>query len=272
MWRGSGLCFLALSLLSVCNLPSQASALGQAPNIHPAPQRTLLQSTSNAGDCCARLEAIGFNSTLPVVLLDSSGQLIPHHVNTFITLCTCSKNSSIQDFYGPARAAGRGSSSAKFDKKSFKFRTLGEDGKGIDFPILGMPEEEDWILYGPEEDKTLGMRNYLAYNLARASGRYATRTVYAEVFLLDDGRELSMEHYNGVYIVQERVKRGKDRVNIKKLRPKNLSGGYIFNYDNNNYDDDEITIGPLEGFAHPFVLKYRKKHRTRRQPNRYMAL
>lgn len=51
------------------------------------------------------------------------------------------------------------------------------------------------------------MRNYVAYNLARASGRYAARTVYTEVFLVDDGQPLNMEHYNGVYIGVESVKR-----------------------------------------------------------------
>jgi len=169
--------------------------------------------------------------------------------------------SNIQDYSGPARAAGRGSSSAFFDKKSYKFKTLGPDGKGIDFPFLGMPEDDDWILYGPEEDKTIGMRNYLAYNLARASGNYATRTIYVEVFLVDDGEELNMEHYNGVYVAEEKVKRGKNRVDIKKLTSENLSGGYLFVYDNDNIESGDVpkAFGPLEGFSDPFVLKEPKE-------------
>ena len=71
-----------------------------------------------------------------------------------------------------------------------------------------MPKDNDWILYGPEQDKTQGMRNYLTYNLARASGRYASRTVYVEVFLQDDGSpSLTMDHYNGIYIGMERYRR-----------------------------------------------------------------
>lgn len=69
-----------------------------------------------------------------------------------------------------------------------------------------MPEDDDWILYGPELDQTQGMRNYLTYNLARDSGNYASRTVYVEVFLWQDGSEsLSMDHYNGIYLAMEKM-------------------------------------------------------------------
>lgn len=57
---------------------------------------------------------------------------------------------------------------------------------------------------GDEVDLTQGMRNWLAYNLARASGRYASRTAWAEVFLLDDGAPaLAPSHYHGMYITLE---------------------------------------------------------------------
>jgi hypothetical protein len=101
----------------------------------------------------------------------------------------------------------------------------------------------------------LGMRNYLTYNLARASGRYASRTVYCEVFLIEDGKPLSIEHYNGVYIAEEKVKRDKHRVDIAKLESSDLSGGYIFLYDNDNILAEDVTFGPLPGWTNPFVLK-----------------
>jgi CotH kinase protein len=256
MGRGSNLCSLTLSIVFALSLAS--SAFAQA---DPVLHRTLLQSTNvSAGDCCAKLQAIGFDSPLPVVILDSAGQPIPHGVDTKITLCTCSPASmNVKDYFGPAEAAGRGTSSANFTKKSYKFKTVGADGKSVDFPILGMPQDDDWILYGPELDKTMGMRNYLTYNLARASGRYATRTVYAEVFLVDDGKPLNMEHYNGIYITEEKVKRSKDRVDIKKLKAPNLSGGYIILYDNDNIEATDITFGPLKGWEHPFLLKEPKE-------------
>lgn len=39
------------------------------------------------------------------------------------------------------------------------------------------------MLHGPENDRTLGMRNWLGYNMARWMGRYASRTQYFELFL-----------------------------------------------------------------------------------------
>jgi hypothetical protein len=48
----------------------------------------------------------------------------------------------------------------------------------------GFPSGDEWVLYGPENDKTLGMRNWLAYNIARQMGRYASRTLFLELFLV----------------------------------------------------------------------------------------
>lgn len=39
-------------------------------------------------------------------------------------------------------------------------------------------------MYAPEGDQSLGLRNWLAYNSARRMGRYAMRTQYAELFLI----------------------------------------------------------------------------------------
>jgi hypothetical protein len=61
--------------------------------------------------------------------------------------------------------------------------------------------------YGPEHDPTQGMRNFMAYNLARGTGQWAPRTVYVEVFLVQDGQPLGLQHYNGIYIAVERVRR-----------------------------------------------------------------
>lgn len=47
----------------------------------------------------------------------------------------------------------------------------------------GFPKDNDWVLHGPENDRTLGMRNWLGYNMARWMGRYASRTKYFELFL-----------------------------------------------------------------------------------------
>ena len=45
-------------------------------------------------------------------------------------------------------------------------------------------------------------------------------------------------------------------MDIAKLTPPDLSGGYIFVYDNDNVEAGDVTVGPAAGWDHPFVLKY----------------
>lgn len=108
---------------------------------------------------------------------------------------------------------------------------------------------------GPELDKTLGLRNFMTYSMGREAGLYSPAVKYVEVFRVDDGKPLSMENYAGVYLATEKIKRDKNRVNIEKMDDEDPSGGYIFAYDNDNFDWDELTVGPLNGFVNPFVVK-----------------
>jgi hypothetical protein len=122
----------------------------------------------------------------------------------------------------------RGQSSQFFyDKKSYGVETRDATGENLNVSLLGMPEENDWILNGPFGDKTM-MRNILAYQLTNEIGQYAARTRFCEV-VLDS-------QYIGVYILMENIKRDKNRVDIAKLEPEeesgdDLTGGYIFRID-----------------------------------------
>lgn len=49
------------------------------------------------------------------------------------------------------------------------------------------------------------------------------RTQYCEVFLVTDGKALNWSHYNGVYVMGEKVKKGENRVNIQNIG-EDLSG------------------------------------------------
>lgn len=90
-----------------------------------------------------------------------------------------------------------------------------------------MPNENDWILYAPYSDKSL-IRNVLAYKLGRDMGRYASRTRYCEVVLNGE--------YQGIYVQLEKIKRDKNRFDISKLTPEDISGdaltgGYLLRID-----------------------------------------
>jgi hypothetical protein len=129
----------------------------------------------------------------------------------------------------------RGSSSQMFPKKQYALETQDIDGENLNVSILGMPEENDWILHAPYSDKSL-IRNFLAYELARDMGRYASRTRFCELVINGD--------YKGLYIFMEKIKRDNNRVDISKLEPDettgdDLTGGYILKVDKWDGDNND---------------------------------
>ena len=96
-------------------------------------------------------------------------------------------------FNGNIKIEIRGSSSQMFPKKSYGFELKDEFDQDMDFPLLGMPEEEDWILYAPYSDKSL-IRNVLTFTLAsQISDVYVPRCRFVELFV--------NEKYEGVYVL-----------------------------------------------------------------------
>ena len=132
------------------------------------------------------------------------------------------------EYHGQISIEIRGSSSQSFfPKKQYGFETQNEDGSNNNVSLLGLPSENDWILYAPYSDKTL-IRNILAYKLSESLGNYAPRTRLCELVLNGE--------YAGVYVLTEKIKRDKNRVDISKLKPDeitgdDLTGGYIVKID-----------------------------------------
>ena len=121
----------------------------------------------------------------------------------------------------------RGASSQNFPKKNYSLETRNADGSNNNVSIFGMPSENDWVLHGPFSDKTL-LRNVLAYHMGESTNRYTPRTQLCELLINGD--------YRGVYMFTEKLKRDKNRVDIAKLRPEDISGeeltgGYLFQID-----------------------------------------
>jgi len=151
------------------------------------------------------------------------------------------KLDSFNAFHGWINIEIKGESAQMFPKKSYLFETQDSLGENRNVSLLGLPEENDWILYAPYSDKTL-IKNVLSYKLARDMGRYATRTQYCELFV--DGS------YKGLYVLMEKIKQDKNRVDISKLRPEDiegdqLTGGYILRVDKvDNNDFPAFTAFP----------------------------
>ena len=127
----------------------------------------------------------------------------------------------------------RGSSSLSFDQKSFGFEFWDATGNGMDSVMMDFPKEEDFILYAPANDKSL-LRNVLIYDLSNRIGMYATRTKWAQLYINDS--------YNGLYVVMEKIKRNKNRVNISKVSATDVTGGYILKIDKSTGDSPSGSI------------------------------
>ena len=121
----------------------------------------------------------------------------------------------------------RGQSSAMFPKPGYSVEVRDEKGEGMDVSMFGLPPADDWVFHGPYVDKSM-LRNALAYWLFRQAGRYAPRTKHFDLYI--NGV------YRGVYVMVEKIKRGKYRVNVSKLKETDiagdsLTGGYIWAFD-----------------------------------------
>jgi hypothetical protein len=173
------------------------------------------------------------SSNLPVVLINTpSGESIMNEPKITADMKIIDNGSGqsnkITDpgniYAGKVGIEIRGRYSASLPQKSYGFETRDEAGNNLNVPILGMPEENDWVLTANYNDKAF-LRNYLAFELFRKMGHYAPRTAYCEVVVNDQ--------YEGIYLIGEKIKRDKNRVDIAKLNPDentgdDLTGGYIF--------------------------------------------
>ena len=91
----------------------------------------------------------------------------------------------------------RGQSSSEFPKRSYRFELWDEFDQDTNVSLLGMPANDDWILFGPFQDKA-HFRNTMIFDLARRFGRYQPRTKYCELILNDE--------YKGLYLLVEKIK------------------------------------------------------------------
>ena len=195
-----------------------------------------------------RSEAI--TSNLPIVIIDTLGKWIPDDpkipARMKIIYDKSGGRNALEsrhvDFEGRIGIEVRGKTSQMFPKQQYGFETQDDAGNDKDVSLLGLPAESDWVLNGPYSDKTL-MRNYLAYEFSNRIGRYASRTKFVEVFLNDSGdTRIGRKHYVGVYLLMEKIKRGKKRVNVKSLKPAQnkppeITGGYILKIDKMDWYD-----------------------------------
>jgi len=131
------------------------------------------------------------SSNLPLVVINTNGQIIPDAPKIIATMGIiwngAGKRNALSDpknnYNGKIGIEIRGSSSQYFfPKKSYGVETKSNDLVTTDFSLLGMPEENDWILYAPYTDKTM-IRDVLTYTLDASFGHWSQRCRFVEFFL-----------------------------------------------------------------------------------------
>ncbi len=196
----------------------------------------------------------GFTSSnLPIVVINTSGKTIINGSKISASMKIIAngegktnKPTDTGNIYsGNIGIEIRGSYSASLPQKPYGLETRDASGANLNVSILGMPEENDWILLANYNDKVF-MRNVLAFELFRRMGHYAPRTRLVEVVVNNE--------YLGIYVLTEKIKQDKGRVNIAKLKTSDTSGdditgGYIFKID--YYDQSNSWQSSFHPTDHP---------------------
>ncbi len=208
-----------------------------------------------------------FHSDLPIMVIDSLGSSIPgslsQHQASLVTavigesvLTGRATMNDAPEFIGRAGMRARGNASSSYVKKPFSFETW--DGYGDDFNVslLGLPSESDWVLNATWMDRTL-MRDPLMFRLWEELGYYSPRFRFVEVYLNTNGGKVEPDDYWGIYILQEKIKQGSDRVNVHELlrsqiTAPEITGGYVLQDDRRRFGDRGISseagvAGALQG-------------------------
>lgn len=195
----------------------------------------------NMGTAVYVASAINTKHDLPVLILDAYGGGKParDYKDVAVMLMEPQNNeASLLQKPTVATRAGfhvRGQSSANYEKTPYRLELWDNKNDDAKYSLLGMPGDGDWALLSPFPDKSL-IRNALAYELGASMGLKAPRYRFVEVYLNLDNQPLSSADYQGVYLLTETLEIDKDRVNIKKLKEKdltepNITGGYLMQFN-----------------------------------------
>src|SRR6185503_16211781 len=149
----------------------------------------------------------------------------------------------------------RGETSRNFPKKQYALELRADDDdRDSDRPMLGLPSNADWVLSDPIAYDRALIRNALAFELSNRIGRYAPRTRFAEVFMVDDGGDVRATNFLGFFTLIEKIGRDPERVNVSRL-PESatslpaISGGFILRIDKGVPDFD--AAGRWVQFVYP---------------------
>ncbi len=187
-----------------------------------------------------------FTSHLPIILIHTFESGPP---DSFGTEHVAAALQVLEPAAGTSRIVGRaaldarigihvrGQTSRNFPKKQYALE-LRDDHADTDSdrPMLGLPGSSDWVLSDPVAYDRALIRNALAFELSNRIGRYAPRTRFVEVFMVEDGGDVRAANFLGFFTLIEKIDRAPERVNVSRLPGSAaslpaMSGGFIVRID-----------------------------------------
>ncbi|MFH1196617.1 MAG: CotH kinase family protein [bacterium] len=197
-------------------------------------------------------------TNLPIIIIDTQGQDVPDDYKIMAKMKVINHGAGIlnhsndadPEYDGFIGIEIRGRFSAWFPQKPYGIETRDSLGVNLNVSLLGMPEENDWILIPNYNDKSF-VRNLISFDLFNMMGHYASRAQLCEVIVNSD--------YRGIYVFCEKIKPDNDRIDINKLTPDDnsgeaVTGGYVISVDYYEGNDNWISSYP------PFYYPNRKVH------------
>lgn len=181
-----------------------------------------------------------FNTHLPIVNIDTFGEVIPGALGENDTIRTKiqifddgEKNNKVTDV--PAidilsEIRIRGASSREFDKKNYLLKFVNEDGSSNKKSVMGMGDSNEWILHGPFLDKTL-IRNYMWYNIGAEIMGYAPNCRFCEVIINGE--------YKGLYLMVDSIEVGENKINILENKKDSIVSSYIIRLDRGSLNENK---------------------------------
>ena len=179
---------------------------------------------------------------------------------------------------------------------NFEIRDPFNPSKDITEKILNMPPDSDFVLTGISSKDRSFLRDYLTNYVAKglvSSHSWIPRSRFVELFIIEgiiltdilyksvylsfkDRAEVnwnqlsSVSYYRGIYLLKERVKRGKSRIDVDRIKPdatkkkpnkKTVApnpslSGYIFSIDTKSPKADEIVVSNISSLFFVFCSKY----------------
>jgi len=203
---------------------------------------------------------------LPLMVINTGGREIPDEPRITAHMGLVDNGPGKYNFPGDAfngydgqiAVELRGESSLDlYPKKSYRIETQTDSGTNNNVSLLGLPPENDYVLYAPYGDKSL-IRNVISYGLYGKMGHYSPRTRFLELVVNGD--------YKGLYVLTELIKRDRNRVDIAGLTTNDtaypgISGGYILRVDKRSgmepYEYWESPVPPgVPGFNYIYYQYY----------------